>query len=133
MADSRISRRRLKNQAIELEYAVSEQWQEIDRYLKTKGVRIGPPTPFQTIGGLHTRNSYHYLGPARDYGLHDSDASAVARALEPIATQQNGPIAELFFGPLNIWYKCGQRIPGTSVGDHQDHCHVALEPGRQLT
>ena len=111
---------------------MSEAWTEIDAYLKARGVRIGPPTREQTTGGKHVPTSYHYRGTARDYGVHDSDATAVARALKPLACQANSPIAELFFAPLNVWYKHGYSIPGFHVGGHQDHCHVALEVNRHL-
>lgn len=111
----------------------NDTWREIDQFLRSRGIRIGPPTTGQTTGGKHAPTSYHYEGTARDYGLYDSDAPAVARALQPVAAQPNSPIAELFFAPLNIWYKHGHRVPGSSIGGHQDHCHVALEIGRHLS
>jgi hypothetical protein len=111
---------------------MGETWKEIDRYLRAKRIRIGPPTPAQTTGGKHVPTSYHYHGTARDYGIHDSDAPAVARALRPIASQLNSPIAELFFSPLNIWYKHGHITLGSRIGGHQDHCHVALELNRHM-
>ena len=108
-------------------------WEEIDEFLTKRGVRIGPPTVGQTLGGQHEKpSSYHYRGLARDYGVHDSDASGAARRLEFIATQPNGPIAELFFVPLGIWYKDGRRIPGSRVGGHRNHCHEALREGGHL-
>lgn len=107
-------------------------WKEIDDYLRAHGVRIGPPTTGQTTGGGHSTNSYHYVGTARDYGLYDSDAAAVARCLHPIARMRRSPLAELFFGPLNIWYVDGNRVPGSSIGGHMDHCHAALAPGRHM-
>lgn len=112
---------------------MSEQWREIDAYLKAHHVRIGPPTQMQTTGGGHSERSYHYAGTARDYGLWDSDAEAVARCLHPVAAARNSPLAELFFGPLNIWYQDGRRVRGDSIGGHMDHCHAALVPGRHLT
>ena len=111
---------------------MSETWKEIDVFLKAKGIRIGPPVTVQTTGGKHAANSFHYRGTARDYGIHDSDARAVARALQPLASGVNSPIAELFFAPLNIWYKHGFPIAAGRVGGHKDHCHVALEVGRHL-
>lgn len=111
---------------------MSGAWKEIDDYLHAHGVRIGPPTNMQTTGGKHATNSYHYRGTARDYGLWDSDAPAVARCLHPVARMRNSPIAELFFGPLNIWYVEGTRVSASSIGGHMDHCHVALIPGRHL-
>lgn len=107
-------------------------WQEIDQYLRAHGVRIGPPTVGQTTGGSHAPNSYHYHGTARDYGLYDSDAAAVAKCLHPIARMRGTAIAELFFGPLNIWYVRGSRVSASDIGGHMDHCHVALMPGRHL-
>ncbi|WP_321478152.1 peptidoglycan-binding domain-containing protein [uncultured Paludibaculum sp.] len=107
-------------------------WKEIDDYLRAHGVRIGPPTTGQTTGGGHATNSYHYIGTARDYGLYDSDAAAVACCLHPVARMRGTAIAELFFGPLNIWYVNGSRVPGSSIGGHMDHCHVALAPGRHM-
>jgi hypothetical protein len=108
-------------------------WRGIDAYLRARGVRIGPPIAVQTTGGKHAPGSYHYSGTALDYALYDSDASAVARTLKPLAHKVNSPIAELFFAPLNIWFKHGWPIPGWFVGGHQDHCHVALETGRHLS
>ncbi len=111
---------------------MSDQWREIDMYLKAHGVRIGPPTHGQTTGGKHSERSYHYAGTARDYGLWDSDAEAVARCLRPLAAARNSPLAELFFGPLNIWYQNGRRVSAGDIGGHMDHCHAALVPGRHL-
>ncbi|MGJ5819191.1 peptidoglycan-binding domain-containing protein [Paludibaculum fermentans] len=111
---------------------MSGAWKEIDDYLRAHGVRIGPPTTGQTTGGGHAANSYHYAGTARDYGLYDSDAAAVARCLHPIARMRRSPLAELFFGPLNIWYVNGNRVPGSSIGGHMDHCHAALVPGHHM-
>ena len=111
-----------------------DQWEEIDRYLTTRGLRVGTPSLTQTTTGKHAASSLHYAGTARDYGMHDSDAVAIARALEFIAAQPNGPIEELFFAPLGIWYKNGQKMKSAPlrVGGHQDHCHVALKPFRRL-
>ena len=111
---------------------MSGQWREIDDFLRAHHVRIGRPTVEQTTGGGHSEKSYHYAGTARDYGLWDSDAEAVARCLHPVAVMRHSPIAELFFGPLNIWYQDGRRVPGSSIGGHMDHCHVALVPGRHM-
>jgi len=76
---------------------MADQWDSIDRYLREKGVRIGTPTRGQTVGGRHAMISNHYFGDARDYGVHDSDAAGVARALELIALQPHGPISKLYF------------------------------------
>lgn len=109
-----------------------ETWREIDAYLRNKHIRIGAPTTVQTTGGKHAAGSFHYSGTARDYGLYDSDAAAVAKALKPVAAMPNTPIAELFFAPLNIWYKNGRSISGSAIGGHRDHCHVALKIDRHL-
>ncbi|MEP7363470.1 MAG: peptidoglycan-binding domain-containing protein [Acidobacteriota bacterium] len=108
------------------------QWREIDEYLKAHKVHIGRPTTEQTTGGGHAEKSYHYAGTARDYGLWDSDAEAVARCLHPVAVMRHSPLAELFFAPLDIWYQDGCRVPGRSIGGHKDHCHAALVPGRHM-
>jgi hypothetical protein len=115
-----------------------DSWEKIDSYLKAKGFSVGTPDPKQTIQGHHASKhghlSSHYLGLARDYGIHDSDANGIARHLEFIATLPCGPIAELYFAPLGIWYKNGQKVLDGPlvIGGHQDHCHVALHPGRWL-
>lgn len=115
-----------------------DKWLEIDDYLIAKGLRVGKVTSGQITGGRHAAKhghlSNHYFGTARDYGVHDSDASGIARRLEFIAAQPNGPIAELFFAPLDIWYRNGQRVENGRqvIGGHLHHCHVALHPARRL-
>src|ERR1035438_8837349 len=111
-----------------------DQWEQIDRYLNARGIRVGTPTLGQTThGSTHAHDNGHYsnhfVGTARDYGIHDSDAYSIARKLEFIAAQTNSPIAELFFAPLGIWYKNGRRVENGAlvIGGHQDHCHVALK------
>jgi hypothetical protein len=121
---------------------MTRNWEEIDRFLAARGVRIGAPTLGQTTGGKHNSSarhfSNHFVGTARDYGQHDSNACAVARKLELIALQPNGPIAELYcsVGPQEgIFIRNGQRlspVPLTLWTSHRDHCHVALKPGRRL-
>ena len=113
------------------------KWEEIDRFLTARGVRIGKGSTPQTTGGGHTPTSHHYIGAARDYGKHDSDAEAVARRLELIALQPNSPIAELFcaVGNTSIFIKNGQSLSPVTPklrADHRDHCHVALKFGRTL-
>jgi hypothetical protein len=120
-------------------------WDDLDRFLIAKGLRIGPPKHSQTTGGRHTiavkngnlRISSHYLGNARDYGGSDSDILGIVKTLEPIALQPNGPIAELFCAVppwAGIFIKNGKRFsPGSELLDtHRDHCHVALRPVGQL-
>jgi hypothetical protein len=114
------------------------KWLEIDEYLIAHGLRVGKARSGQITGGRHAAGkgklSNHYFGTARDYGVHDSDAYAIARHLEFIATLKDGSISELYFAPLNIWYKNGRRVENGAhaVGGHWDHCHVALHPGRRL-
>jgi hypothetical protein len=127
---------------------MNDGWKEIDRYLEHRGLRVGQPTLGRTTGGRHASGpghySFHYEGLARDYSVFDSDASMIARKLEFIASDPNGPIAELFYAPLDIWYKDGQHLKSGAmrgrakspftlgVGGHQDHCHVALKRFRRL-
>ncbi len=101
-------------------------WEEIDRYLRSQGVRIGRPTPGQTTGGNHTRTSWHFRGQARDYGTVGSDCEAVYQALVPHA--RSGVLVELFW--QNRAWKNGARIG--AVPNHWDHVHAALTPGRSL-
>jgi|ERR1039458_7942213 hypothetical protein len=114
---------------------MSDRWKEIDRYLESRGIRVEPPTLNLTTGGHHANGpghqSLHYLGLARDY---DSNAATIARSLEFIASNSHGPIAELFYAPLGIWYKNGQQLDSGAlrVGGHQTHCHVALKQFGQL-
>ncbi len=115
-------------------------WEDIDRYLIALGVRIGQPTLELTTGGGHARGakhlSFHYLGTARDYPqLPNSDDTAIARRLEFIALQPDGPIVELFSANASIFIKDGQRISPVKIdlwNEHLNHCHVALKPGRRL-
>jgi hypothetical protein len=131
-----------------------DQWKQIDQYLERSGLRVGQPTLGRTTGGhshAHGPGHYslHYAGLARDYYIGDSDAWRIAKKLEFMASDPNGPIAELFFAPLDIWYKNGQHLKSNAmrgktqftetespftvgVGGHQDHCHVALKPFRRL-
>jgi hypothetical protein len=114
-----------------------QNWEEVDRFLVQRGVRIGAADLAQTTGGTHARSSNHYVGAARDYGAQESDASAVARQLEFIALQPGGPIAELFcaVGGVSIFIKDGRRLSPVSPSLralHRNHCHVALKPGRRL-
>ena len=85
--------------------SMRDSWETIDSYLKAKGLRVGTPSPGQTIHGTHASKhghfSNHYYGLAHDYGS-ESDAAGIARRLEFIAMQPNGPIAELYYAPLNI-------------------------------
>lgn len=124
---------------------MNERWKEIDQYLEHRGIHVEPPTQALTTGGHHANSpghySYHYLGLARDY---DKNAGTIAKALEFIASNPNGPIAELFYAPLDIWYKEGQHLNSRAmrgrtqftktespftlgVGGHMHHCHVALK------
>ncbi len=98
-------------------------WQVIDDYLKSKGIKIGPPRPVQTDGGFpgdgkHSPTSFHYKqngGLARDYGDMDSDCGAVLEALLP----HRHLLLELYYAPRNCWHP-------RNVGGHIDHVHVAI-------
>ena len=93
-------------------------WEVLDNYLKSKGVRIGAPTPGQTKPEKntgHAPNSNHYKGLARDYGDANSDCVAVIQALLP----HRNLLLELYYAPLGIWH------PG-NVGGHVDHVHAAI-------
>jgi hypothetical protein len=100
---------------------MTRNWAEIDRFLPSHGVRIGQPTLGQTTGGAHASGSHHfsnhYLGTARDYGARDSNAAAVARKLEVIALQPDGPIAELFcsVGTADVFIKRRSQIITRSI------------------
>ncbi len=96
-------------------------WQEIDEFLKSRGVRIGPPRLGQTTGGKHAPGSNHYKGLARDYGDMDSDCRAVVREMWPLRDR----LLELYYAPTGTWYP-------RNVGDHGDHVHVAIKAGVTL-
>lgn len=105
-------------------------WQEIDRFLVQQGVAINvPPEDWQTTGGEHSQNSWHYQGMARDYSYGmGCDEAAVVAALLPFAGT-GGPIIELFHAATNTWLSHGQYA---NVGGHTDHCHAAISPSWSL-
>jgi hypothetical protein len=109
-------------------------WPSIDAALSALGLTFGAPTTGQTTGGSHAPGSEHYQGRARDYGDANSDVKAVATALLPYAQGPNAPIDELFFAPLNIFYKTGQAItPDDALRQgHYNHVHVGIRPGVDL-
>lgn len=112
-------------------------WQQIDAYLTSKGVRIGPPTLGQTTGGTHASGSYHYVGLARDYGASNSDSLGVFNTLAPLATGKNPPIIELY-GSDGRGFKNGQPVDGAkydpaSVAPLSRHTHVAIAAGATLS
>lgn len=112
---------------------MTTQWQEIDRYIRAHGIRVGAPTVGQTTGGGHSPGSYHYKGLARDYGTLDgSEPHRIARLLNPLARNPEGPLYELYFALTDTWWKNGQRMSAASIGGHRDHCHVSLKIGRHL-
>ncbi len=90
-------------------------WQVIDNYLKSRGIKVGPPRENQTTGGVHSPGSYHYKGLARDYGDMDSDCGAIMDALLP----HKHLFLELFYAPRGVWHP-------KNVGGHQDHVHAAI-------
>ncbi|MCU1449339.1 MAG: hypothetical protein JWP02_1509 [Acidimicrobiales bacterium] len=109
-------------------------WESIDAALQLLGLKVGPPTPGQTTGGGHVSNSEHYQGRARDYGTADSDAAGIAQALLPYAQGPDAPVDELFFSPLNIFYKNGQAItPDDALRqEHYSHVHVGIRANLDL-
>lgn len=109
-------------------------WISVDDYLRARQIRIGAPTPGQTVGGSHTAGSLHFSGRGRDYGDANSDCAAIAQALLPLAQGPDAPVEELFYAPLNIFFDHGQAItPSASLrAGHQDHVHVGLAPGVDL-
>ncbi len=109
-------------------------WQTIDAALTDLGISFGAPTTAQTTGGSHVQTSEHYQGRARDYGDATSDPRAIALALLPYAQGPGAPIDELFYTPLNLFYKNGSPItPSSSLAaEHQDHVHVGIAPGVDL-
>lgn len=90
-------------------------WQIIDEYLKSRGIKIGPPRESQTTGGVHSPRSNHFRGLARDYGDMDSDCGAVLDALLP----HKHLLLELYYAPRGMWHP-------SNVGGHTDHVHVAV-------
>lgn len=105
-------------------------WSTLDAYARAKGVRIGAPSPGQTLGGNHTNGSNHYLGLARDYG-RESDAAAVERLFAPLATGRNPPIIELY-GIGGTSLKDGKALSPEPAGHLGDHTHVAIRSGVSL-
>lgn len=114
--------------------AVPKLWETIDQYLERQGVRIGAPAPNQTTDGTHAVTSLHYTGRARDYGRSNCDSDTVARTLQPLAGGKNPRLVELFYAPLNIFWKRGVRItPSQALFNlHLDHCHASLADGATL-
>lgn len=109
-------------------------WESIDRALALLGLRYGPPSLGQTVGGTHVAGSEHYAGRARDYGTSDSDAGAIAQALVPYATGPDAVVDELFFSPAGIFYDKGQAFtPSAELRQgHYSHVHVGVRPGGDL-
>lgn len=105
-------------------------WSTLDDYAKAKGVRIGAPSPGQTLGGTHASGSYHYAGLARDYG-RESDAAGVERLFAPLASGKNPPIVELF-GIGGTSLKDGKALSPEPAGHVGNHTHVAIRAGVSL-
>lgn len=105
-------------------------WEDIDAYLKGRGVRIDSPSVGATVGGVHTQGSRHYLGRARDYGCSGSDCEAIWAALLPFAQGEHHQLEELFFDPKGGWDN-GQDIG--PIGGHGGHVHAALREGGSLS
>ena len=99
-------------------------WQELDRLLVRRHVRIGPPCLEQTTGGEHSATGNHPKRRARDYSkAMGSDVETAARALLPL--WDAGLLLELYYAPMGIW------LPSNVCG-HEDHVHVAIRPGIRL-
>lgn len=115
---------------------MSFAWQSVDEFLRLRGIKVGAPTASQTTGGRHEPTSFHYVGRARDYGRNTgSDPDLIARTLEALAVGSAAPVIELFYSPLDIFYKNGVKIiPSDALrAQHQDHVHVALRSGIDLS
>ncbi len=113
---------------------MADDWRNMDDFLHAKRVRIGAPTPGQTTGGVHTPTSLHYKALARDYGDANSDCRGVVRELAPFARGKDYRIVELFYTPLNVFFKRGVAIrPDASLRTlHRNHVHAALRAGYKL-
>lgn len=108
-------------------------WQEIDRYIRSLGIRCDERAPGQTSAGVHSTTSWHYHGLAVDYGLADSDADAIARALEPFAQGPDAPLVELFGSVPGLHYKNGVYTGVDPTGGHENnHTHAAIRRGAAL-
>lgn len=105
-------------------------WPVLDDYAKAKGVRVGAPSPGQTVGGTHAAGSLHYAGLARDYG-RESDAAGVERLLAPLARGKNPPIIELY-GIGGTSLKDGKAVSPEPAGHAGDHTHAAVRAGVSL-
>lgn len=107
-------------------------WQDLDDWLRSKGINVGAPSTGQTTGGSHVQGSYHYQGLGRDYG-NESDERAVALALVPLAQGPNRVLDELYYSPLGIFYDNGVAINPNehpSIRDtHYDHVHAGVRAG----
>lgn len=105
-------------------------WRDLDAMLARAGLHVGEPTLSQTTGGVHVPTSLHYFGRARDYG-RASDAAGIANYLRRYAVGDNRLLDELFYSPLDIFYKNGAPFsPSAKLrADHQDHVHAGLRTG----
>lgn len=105
-------------------------WSVLDDYAKAKGLRVGAPSPGQTLGGTHANGSNHYKGLARDYG-RESDAAGIERLFAPLAAGKNPPIIELY-GIGGTSLKDGSALSPEPAGHAGDHTHVAIRAGVTL-
>lgn len=102
-------------------------WPALDVVVASAGLRHNPP-----VGGQSYRRggtTWHGVEPgghARDYGLIDADALAVARLFRPLAQHRPDLIPELF-GADGIGHDEGS--PYQAPGHTGDHTHVAIRPG----
>lgn len=79
---------------------------------------------FQTTGGKHSPNSWHYQGKAVDFG----DATNSPKKLIAFANwakQNPGMFRELFYDPLGWYIKNGEIHQG-GIGGHGNHLHAAV-------
>lgn len=110
------------------------EWELADALLSAKGVRFGAPTLSQTTGGGHVQGSEHYQGRARDYGDSNSDCNTIANIFAAYAVGSGYQVDELFYTPLDIFYKNGAAFGPSSTlrNESQDHVHVGLRIGAVL-
>ena len=102
-------------------------WRALDEVVAAFGLRYNPP-----VGGQAYRpggDTWHGVEPgghARDYGLIDADADAIAELFAPLAQSRSDLIPETF-GSNGVGFDEGQ--PYQAPGHTGDHTHVAIRQG----